>query len=298
MSALMASPLSQGLISKAIGESGAFFSRTLALKRLEQSEQADTEFAKSALGTSSLEALRAKPANEILDAALKEKDVRFSPNIDGYFLPQDVYTIYAGGRQSHVPLLAGWNADEGNYHAIFGKEAATAQNFAAYAQKTFDGDADQFLKLYPDADNEQAKRSAQDLAGDQFIAYSAWKWLEMQRSNGDAPVYRYRFEDAPPGSAEESRGAYHSAEIEFVFGVLSSKPLPWRPEDWKLSQLMSTYWTNFAKTGDPNGPGLPEWPRYNREDGYELMHLNFTPNATKDQHRARYEFLDHHSRFQ
>ncbi|MFL6464348.1 MAG: carboxylesterase family protein, partial [Bryobacteraceae bacterium] len=107
-------------------------------------------------------------------------------------------------------------------------------------------------------------------------------------------------EDAPPmseGATEESRGAYHSAEIEFVFGMLSSKHLPWRPEDRKLSQLMSIYWANFAKAGDPNGPGLPKWPQYNSEDGYQLMHLNFNPSATKDEHRDRYEFLDSRSRF-
>jgi para-nitrobenzyl esterase len=197
-------------------------------------------------------------------------------------------------------LLAGWNADEGSYHSIFGKDAPTSQNFAAHARKTFGDDADQFLKLYPATDDKQAKRSAQDLAGDQFIAYSTWKWLEMQRKTGDAPVYRYRFEEVPPmpqGSTEEPRGAYHSAEIEFVFGVLSSKHLPWRPEDLKLSQLMSTYWSNFAKTGDPNGPGLPKWPRYSSEDGYQLMQLNSDPGATKDPYRDRYEFLDRRSRF-
>jgi para-nitrobenzyl esterase len=300
VSALMASPLAQGLFHKAIGESGAFFSATLSSKPLEESEKADTKFAESALGTTSLEALRAKSADEVLQAALKQKDIRFSPNVDGYFLPQDVHAIYASGRQSHIPLLAGWNADEGSYHSIFGKDEPTAQNFAAHARALFGENADQFLKLYPAGNDAQAKRSAQDLAGDQFIGYSTWKWLEMQRKTGNSPVYRYRFEDAPPmseGATEEPRGAYHSAEIEFVFGVLSSKHLPWRPEDRKLSQLMSTYWANFAKAGDPNGPGLPKWPQYNSEDGYQLMHLNFNPSAAKDQHRDRYEFLDSRSRF-
>jgi para-nitrobenzyl esterase len=300
VSALMASPLAQGLFHKAIGESGAFFSATLSSKPLEESEKADTKFAESALGTTSLEALRAKSADEVLQAALKQKDIRFSPNVDGYFLPQDVHAIYASGRQSHIPLLAGWNADEGSYHSIFGKDEPTAQNFAAHARALFGENADQFLKLYPAGNDAQAKRSAQDLAGDQFIGYSTWKWLEMQRKTGNSSVYRYRFEDAPPmseGATEEPRGAYHSAEIEFVFGVLSSKHLPWRPEDRKLSQLMSTYWANFAKAGDPNGPGLPKWPQYNSEDGYQLMHLNFNPSAAKDQHRDRYEFLDSRSRF-
>jgi len=295
VSALMASPLSQGLFHKAIGESGAFFSATLALKPLAGREESDAQFADSALGTRSLEALRAKSADEILQAALKQQDIRFSPNVDGYFLPQDTDSIYADGHQSHVPLLAGWNADEGSYHAIFKKDEPTAQNFAAYARATFGDYAHQFLKLYPADNDAQAKRSAQDSAGDQFIGYSTWKWLEMQRKTGNSPVYRYKFEDAPPspeGSTDESRGAYHSAEIEFVFGVLSSKHLPWRPQDRKLSELMSTYWANFAKTGDPNGPGLPNWPPYSSENGYQLMHLNFNPSATKDEYRDRYQFLD------
>ena len=88
------------------------------------------------------------------------------------------------------------------------------------------------------------------------------------------------------------RGAYHSAEIEFVFETLPSKNLPWRPEDKKLSDEMSSYWTNFAKTGDPNGDSLVKWPAYDSEDKYEVMHLSATPHAAPAAHRARYELLD------
>jgi para-nitrobenzyl esterase len=290
VSALMASPLAQGLFQRAIGESGAFFSATLPLKSLAQTEETDAQFAQSSFGTASIEALRAKPADEIMQAVLSQKPVRFWPNLDGYFFPEDVYTIYAAGKQSHIPLLAGWNSDEGSYRSIFGKEEATAPNFASRARALFGDDAATFLKLYPGENDAQAKRSAQDLAGDQFIGYSTWKWIEMQRATGHSPVYRYRFEQALPTA--ETRGAYHSAEIEFVFSVLSSKKLPWRPEDRALSDLMSTYWANFAKTGDPNGPGLPRWPAYHGEDRYQVMHLNANSHAEADQSRARYEFLD------
>jgi para-nitrobenzyl esterase len=299
----MASPLSRGLFQRAIGESGAFFGNTLALKPLAESEDADMKFAES-IGASSLEALRAKTANDLLSAAspaARQVEDRFVPNIDGYFLPQDVYTIYAKGKESHVPLLAGWNADEGSYRSIFGKDAPTRENLVAHARALFGDKADEFLKFYPAKTDAEAKQSAQDLAGDRFIAYGTWKWIEMQRSTGGSPVFRYRFEQAPPAApnasdtdaSDSDHGAYHSAEIEFVFGALASKNLPWRDEDRKVSDLMSSYWANFAKSGDPNGPGLAQWPPYGPKRGYQVMHLNATdPHAAPDQHRGRYQFLD------
>jgi len=295
VSALMASPLAQGLFQRAIGESGAFFSTTLDLQPLARAEEVDGKFADS-LAAHSLDALRAKPAEELLEAALKQDEIRFRPNIDGYFLPETVAAIFARGRQSHVPLLAGWNADEGGFESILEKAEPNVQNYRARVHTLFGDKADALLKLYPAGTDEQAKRSAQDLAGDQFIAYSTWKWIEMHAATGNSPVFRYQFDDAPPPSATESstpsRGAYHSAEIEFVFEALASKNLPWRPEDEKVSDLMSSYWVNFARTGDPNGPGLPRWPAYGGQSGYEVMHLSASPYPAPDEHRARYEFLD------
>ncbi len=298
VSALMASPLTIGLFEKAIGESGAFFSATLPAKSLSESEEADAQFAHS-IDATTLEALRAKPADELLQAATKEKDVRFAPNIDGFFLPQDVYSIYAEGKQRHVPLLAGWNADEGSYHSIFGKEEPNVANYKARLQALFGDKADALFSHYPATTAEEAKRAAQDLSGDQFIGFSTWKWIEMQSSTGAAPVYRYRFEDAPPvANGEPSRGAYHSSEIEFVFENLRFKNLPWRPQDRQLSDEMSSYWTNFAKKGSPNGSGLPNWPAYRKDDGYQVMHLGPESHAGPDKNRARYELLDSMASFQ
>ncbi len=298
VSALMASPLTPGLFEKAIGESGAFFSATLPAKSLSQSEDADAKFAQS-IDATTLQALRAKSADELLQAATKEKGVRFAPNIDGYFLPRDVYSIYVEGKQRHVPLLAGWNADEGSYHSIFGKEEPSVENYKARLQALFGDKAKALLSQYPAATAEEAKRSAQDLSGDQFIGFSTWKWIEMQSSTGAAPVYRYRFEDAPPvASGEASRGAYHSSEIEFVFGNLRFKDLPWRPQDRQLSDQMSSYWTNFAKKGSPNGSSLPNWPAYQKDNGYRVMHLGPEPQASPDKNRARYELLDSMASFQ
>jgi len=295
VSAQMASPLAQGLFRSAIGESGAFFSDTLRTRSLGASEESGKKFAAS-LGADSLAALRAKPADELLQATQKpHPGIRFAPNVDGYFLPEDVASIYASGKQSHIPLLAGWNADEGSSDAIFKDDEPTAENFVAAVRALYGANADGILKVYPSVTDEQADRSAQDLAGDRSIAFSTWKWIEMQAATGGSPVYRYEFDDAPPAPdsdpGEPSRGAYHSAEIEFVFEALASKNLPWRPDDEDLSDLISSYWTNFAKTGDPNAPGLPHWPVYTKDAGFPVMHLSANPHAAAEEHRARYELL-------
>jgi para-nitrobenzyl esterase len=297
VSALVASPLAKGLFRRAIGESGAFFhSDGLPLKPRAVTEKADAEFARSALGTGSLAELRAKPADEILKAALQEDRLRFQPNVDGYYLPEDVAAIYAKGKQAAVPLLAGWNLDEQGYGTLLGNDAPTPENFRAHVRSLYGAGADALLKVYPSATDVEARRSAQDLAGDRFIAYSTWKWLETHPRTAKVPAYRYEFDETLPLPANAPAGAEatapHAAEIEFVFQVLSSRRLPWRADDRKVSDLMGTYWSNFAKTGDPNGAGLPVWPAYGGKDGYQVMHLAADSKAAPDQHRERYLVLD------
>lgn len=293
VSAQVASPLSKGLLAKAIGESGAMFGRGLVRGSWAEADEDDRKFAREQLGTDSLAELRKKPASEIMEAALKVRNnVRFSTVVDGYFLPQSAAEIYESGKQSHVPLIAGWNADEQGPAAVFGKGEQTAAAYKEWVEKRYGDRAPKILAAYPANSDEEAKRSAGMLASDQFIGFGTWKWLETHAASSGAPVYRYRFDDAPPMKEGPSRGAYHSAEIEFVFEALPSKDLPWRPEDRNLSDLMSTYWTNFAKAGDPNGPGLPQWPLYRSETGFQVMHLNATSKAQPADDRQRYDILD------
>jgi para-nitrobenzyl esterase len=289
VSTLMAAAPAQGLFQKAIGESGGAMNLgTQPNTLLSACEQRNDAWAAATLGTSSLAEMRALPAAKVLDAATANGSPSFGPVLDGKLLTEPVAQTYAEGRQAHVPLLAGWNRDEGGPL----REEMTAEKWKDFAQTTFGAHADEFLALYPGDTDEQAVRSAIDYHGDTFIAFSTWKWIEAQVKTGDAPVYRYHFEQpAPPSKFHPGWYTFHSDDIEYVFGTLDTRPgAAWLPEDRKLSDEMMDYWTNFAKTGDPNGEGLAQWRRFDKEG--EVLHLDSEITATPDTTRARYEFLE------
>jgi para-nitrobenzyl esterase len=296
VSAQMASPLAKGLFQKAIGESGgAFFSGGLSFEPRSAREEKDVKAVSTKLGVSTLAELRAIPAQKLLDAFAppQSRGFDFGPDVDGYFLPEPVPAIFAAGKQNDVALLAGWNHDEGSFEIAFNPQKPTAESVKANAQKDFGDKAEQFLKLYPTDTPEQVLRSAQDFAGDKFIAFSTWEWMEAQSKSGKQPIYRFRFDLGPPSAPNGPQmGAYHSSEIEYVFGQLDSKAgVVWTPETRALSDSMQKYWANFARSGDPNGPGLPKWPVYSAADGWTVMFLDSTPAAHADELRDRYLFL-------
>src|SRR5258708_2567215 len=297
VSAQMASPLAKGLFHKAIGESGgAFSSSGLRFEPLAVREEKEAKTASTRLGVNTLAELRAVPAQKLLDAFFKpggSDNFAFGPDVDGYFLPKSVPAIFTAGKQNDVPLLAGWNRDEDSFAVVLSPQKPTVESMKATAEKEFGAKADEFLRLYPAATDAQALRSMIDFASDQFISWSTWRWMEEQSKTGKQPIYRYRFDLALPMDPKGPQlGAYHSAEIEYVFGMLDSKAkMEWRPEDRQLSAQMQKYWANFAPAGDPNGDGLAKWPGYKASDGWQVMYLSAKPEAHKDDQRNRDLFL-------
>ncbi len=300
VSSLMASPLSEHSIAHVIGESGAAFSsNSIGYPPLATAEQQDSDFAQAAFGTTDLSALRKLTVEQLLAGATSKTikpSPRFAPDIDGYYLPKPVPAIFAAGEQAHVPVLGGWNKDEVRAAITMNPVKPTPESFAAQAQKNYGDDAPAFLKLYPATTDAEAIQSAGDLISDNFIAFSTWKWLDAQVATGQAPVYRYRFDLGAPSDKFHpgNPGAFHSDDIEYVFGTLNARNIAaWRPEDRALSEQIEQYWTNFARTGNPNGTGLPTWPTYAPPE-WDVMHLDATSAMKPDTQRARYEFLATH----
>jgi para-nitrobenzyl esterase len=306
VSALMASPLSRGLISGAIGESGALIS-TLPPRSLADTEEDGRRFA-AAAGADSLKSLRAMSAGQLQEAMAKGPGMRFRPNLDGYFLPKLLKDIFAAGEQAKVPLLAGSNTEEQGASAILGRSDATPENFANAVTKLYGARAAEVLKAYSASTPEQVLQAATDLASARFIGHGTWKWAELHMQTGGKPVYRYMYarprpkytpldgQAAPPAPPRPGpsipRGAAHSAEIQYAMGNLPlDKRYAWEPDDFKVSEVLQGYFLNFIKTGNPNGPGLPDWPAYTSPT-FQRMWIDTASRAEAEPERARYLALD------
>ncbi len=305
--AQMVSPLSRNLIAGAIGESGSVLGTGL-VRSLSGAEKAGVYFAKS-IGANSLAELRAIPADKLLAEASRMPGIYFSITIDGYFLPKSPEEIYDAGEEAHVPLLVGWNSEESNYHDILGKEKPTVENYTKAVQRLYGKDAEKILKVYYASNDEEVKQAATYLAGDRFIAFSTWKWFDMQCKTGGKPVYRYWYSRPRPALRTEigatnidpkvsptgAKGAVHSSEIEYALGNLpTNRVYNWQPEDYKVSAIMQSYFANFIKTGNPNDLGVPEWIPDGNSKPVEIINIDVNTKLIResDNLHQRYLLLD------
>ena len=288
VSELMASPLAGGLFHKAIGESGgAFRQGGLSVSTLAAAEKRGSDFA-TAAGAKSLADLRALSPAQLVAAV--GNGPGFSPNLDGYVLPADPLEVFTAGHQAKVPLMAGWNSAEVKL------PPTTAAAFEQQRATAFPQDLDSARLFYPAHDDREARLSAIALASDGFTVFGTWKWLELQAATGGVPVYRYLFDqpmptDTGPAPADDP-GAAHAMDIEYEFGTLDSRHLAWGDVDRKVADLTATLWTNFAKHGDPNGPGVPQWPAWSAAGQKQLMRINAHAAAEPERDRSRFLFLE------
>ncbi|MGH8118595.1 MAG: carboxylesterase/lipase family protein [Rhodanobacteraceae bacterium] len=296
VSALMASPLSRGLVQRAIGESGALLGNLKPQPRA--LAEREGEAFERRVGAHSLVDLRAMPADKLLAASGHKGVPAFVPDSDGWFLPRSTQAIYEAGAQAHIPLLVGSNSEEGSYVSLLDGKPPTPANYRAAVKRLYGAHAAEVLKRYPGNDEAEVKASGTALAGDRFIAFTTWRWMQLQRTTGDAPVYYYYFTKARPatrsGSEGPGTGALHSGEIEYALGNLSSNHVyAWTHADYVVSATLEGYFANFIKTGDPNGPGLPHRPPATPKHGGLLRQVIGVDTHTIVGHAAaRYELLE------
>ncbi len=262
ISALTTSPLARGLFQRVIGESGGLF-EPLELApqyRLRGAEREGTEFVERA-GAGGIQALRALPASEIVK-------IGFAPHlvIDGYALTEPPYEAYLAGRQSPIDLLVGSNADEGAYFLKDRQITAAGLNDAL--SHDFSKPVVSLIGPRGASSDAEARAAYVRFEGDMRFRWDMWTWARLQARTG-RPGFFYDFARvAPYRSASRlfGLGAAHGAEMPYVFGHLDPLAASWTDQDRRLSEALLSYWTNFAKTGDPNGPGLPDWPQFTPSD--------------------------------
>jgi para-nitrobenzyl esterase len=257
ISNLMGSPRAKGLFQRAAGESGAWMGLSLTTTRtLAEAEQAGVKMAEE-LHAQSLEDLRAMSAEDLLKGGRGG-----GPMIDGWFIPEDVGTIFAEGRQNDVPLLVGSNKDEGTFFL----QPTTAEKFIERSRARFGDQAEAFLKLNPAGSDEEANTSQLAAFRDE-LAFVMRIWVRAQTKTGHSKAFLYYFTHQPPepvGSTSRGGfgwGATHGAEAQYIFQNLPP-PRAWTDLDRQVSDMLSSYWVNFAANGDPNGKGLANWPAF------------------------------------
>ena len=201
-------------------------------------------------------------------------------------LPGDVYERYEAGKFNDIPLLAGTTSDDGALFAAF--QTVTPESFADDIRKAMGDYADKFLAAYPHDTPAAALRSKKDLFGDMLFRWSTWTWARMQSEHGQHKAFLYFF-DEPQG------GAGHGADAPYIFGKPPESGLPFfrsvKAEDADLSRLMVQYWINFAKTGDPNGEGLPQWSPFTVKDS-KVMVFDHSPSLEQIPNLQQLQALD------
>ena len=255
--ALIASPLAKGLFQGAIVESGVNVGGMglMAANTLANGEQAGVRFAE-AKGAKSIADLRKLTWKELTAPA--QGGGRFGLTIDGYVVPAPPLEIFAKGTANDVPTLTGWNLND--LGGASTHPTTTAEQFRRQAEQRYGDLASTFLKLYPASSDDEARTSSNESVIDS-MRVSAYLWAMDRGKTAKTNTYMYFWEHVLPGPDSQQYGAFHSGELPYVMNTLyTCQGRNFTEEDHRIADMMSSYWVNFMRTGNPNGKGLAHWP--------------------------------------
>ncbi|HXC59243.1 MAG TPA: carboxylesterase family protein [Steroidobacteraceae bacterium] len=296
VSMLTVAPQAKGLFRGAISDSGGSFGAVRTptapgenLPPLAIAEQAGVALANK-VHAPGIEALRGKSAGELMTQSRGIGGIGW-PVLDQWVLPDDQHVLYEKGKYHDTPILVGINSDEG---ASFSRTSDRAQ-FESDTRVRFGPLADRILKAYPADASGSIKQAARDVMREASFGWHTWVWAKLQNARGGSPAYVYYMDQRPPYPADSRNadvaGVPHGQELPYVFQKLDLTPLPWTDADRRVSAAMATYWTNFAKTGNPNGGGLPQWPAFTVKD-QQRMEFKGTPQSRPYDNVAQLEAMD------
>jgi para-nitrobenzyl esterase len=293
---LVASPLARGLFHRAIGESGATFNRATYLKEdkggITSAEKVGAAFAKAAKADS-LKALRALPAEKIVEVFNNDAEgrkFRTQPNVDGWVLPDEVRNLFAARKHNDVPTLMGSNANEMTTLTTPAMVPKTLDDFHKRVASQYGEMVKEFEAVYPAKSDADVAGAFLDSLRDTTFTLGMRTWARMT-IKGRSKAYLYYFSRVPPNPNSKYLGAYHAAEIAYVFNNLNKANAALQESDYRLAEQMSNYWVNFATTGDPNGKGLAKWTAYNLE---QEPFMNFGETIQTGNHllKPQLDFLE------
>jgi para-nitrobenzyl esterase len=279
---LAASPVTKGLFQGVICMSGGSFAPLqtsnqggigLGIPALKMAESSGEAFLKK-LGVADIKAARALSADDIQKNVGGGMGGGFRPAADGYVIPSDLYSIYQAGRFNDTPILIGHTSDElGSFGGRGGN--VTAAQFEKQIQSQYGPHADTILNVYPHSTDAEAAKSTKGLSRESTFSWSTLTWARMQTQKGKGKAFEYYYDYHEPNVD----GSGHGSDVPYAFQTLSGgRGGAPKPEDLKLSDMISSYWVNFAKSGDPNGPGLPKWPAF-ADNNPQAMVFDATPGA-------------------
>ena len=272
--ALTASPLAKGLFARGIAQSGAAANGGLATggTKLEQAEATGAAFA-TAKGAKSIADLRAMTYEKLIEPVQGARGGRGGMIVDGWFLAKPVADVYSQSKNADVSMMTGWTKNDLN---MTSNPTLTATAFQAQTKQRYGDSAEQFLKLYPAATDEQARASSIDAARDQNRT-SMYLWARARARSGKTKTFTYFYDHDMPGPDVATYGAFHTSEVPYAMNTLYMSDRPFTEADHKVADEVSSYWVNFTLHGDPNGQGLVVWPAIGEKS--DTMEIGDRPGA-------------------